>query len=169
MKYIVFRPLRRIKKTGKITVASYAQWNKVRTADYAAFLLTIDNEYAAMPPDEHVYNHEGKPLFWRDFNPADIPVYTPAELRVFEISISDLHRRPAHYGMKWSDNTPTVNYCVKGLDCQGTPFFSHLTIDFVAEHLKEYAEYEPLTVGMVVKWLGWFLYQLQNTSLQIGK
>lgn len=168
MKSITFRPLRRVKKTGKIVVASYPQWNRIRTADYSAFALTVDNEYAGLPADEHVYNHEGKPLFWKDCDPAAIPVYTPEELRVFEIEIADLFARTPHHGIRW-DLTGSVSYCVRGLDCQGTPTFAHLTIDYVAEHYKDFASYEPLTVGTVVKWFGWWLLQLENSSLKIGK
>lgn len=168
MKSITFRPLRRIKKTGKVVVASYAQWNRVRTADYSEFALTVVNEYAAMPPDEYVYNHEGEPLFWKDCDPDAIPVYTPEELQVFEIEIADLFQRTPHHGIRWRPDA-IVHYCVRGLDCQGTPTFSHLTIEQVAEHYKDFADYEPLTVGVVVKWLGWWLYQLENSRLQIGK
>lgn len=168
MKSIVFRPLRRVKKTGKVVVASYGQWNKIRTADYGAFSLTIDNEYAGIDPNEYVYNHEGKPLFWKDCEPDAIPVYTSEELRVFEIKIADLYQRTPHHGIRWS-NDAIVHYCVRGLDCQGTPTFSHLTIDCVAEHYKDYADFEPLTVGVVVKWFGWWLYQLENSDLKIGR
>ena len=44
MKTITFRPLRRIKKTGKIVVASYMQWRKVKTADYSKFKLVVDTK-----------------------------------------------------------------------------------------------------------------------------
>jgi hypothetical protein len=168
MKSIVFRPLRLVKKSSKIVVASYAQWNRVRTADYGAFCLTVDNEYATMPLDAQVHDHAGQPLFWKDYDPAAIPVYTPEELRIYEIEIADLFQRTPHHGIQWSPDAVT-HYCVRGLDCQGTPTFSHLTIGWVAEHYRDYADFEPLTVGTVVKWLGWFLYQLRNSSLQIGK
>lgn len=170
MKSIVFRPLRRVKKTGKIVVASYSQWNRVRTADYSAFFLTVDNEYAGLPADEYVYNHEGKPLFWRDFDPMEIPIYTPEEMRVFEIEVADLFQRAPHHGMLWEPDG-RINYCCTevGLDCQGTPTFSHNTIDQVAERRRDFTKWEPLTVAMVVKWFGWFLLQLENSSLQIGK
>lgn len=164
----MFRPLRRVKKTGKIVVASYPQWNRIRTADYSAFCLTVDNEYAGLPEDEHVYNHEGKPLFWRDFDPEQIPLYTPEELRIFEIEIADLFQTVPHHGIRWQPDG-AINYCVRGLDCQGTPTFSHLTIEHVAEHHSAFRAYEPLTVGIVIKWFGWFLLQLENSNLQIGR
>src|ERR1700728_4561579 len=75
MKEIKIRPLRRIKKTGKICVASYMSWYKVKCADYSKFSLTVDNEYKSFPLDEYVYNHKGERLFWRDYNPSDIPIY----------------------------------------------------------------------------------------------
>jgi len=128
MKTVPFRPLRRVKKTGKIVVAGYAQWTQVRTADYSAFCLVVDQEYVGLPLDEHVYNHEGKPLFWRDFNPEDIPVYTPDELRVCEIEIGNLFRSAPHHGIRWKPDG-SISYCVRDLDCQGTPTFSHLTIE----------------------------------------
>lgn len=63
-KIIKFRPLRRVKKTGKIAVASYMSWNKVRTADYNKFELLIDTEYQEFDKKEFVYDHEGKQLFY---------------------------------------------------------------------------------------------------------
>lgn len=164
MKSVAFRPLRRVKKTGKIAVASYAKWNSVRTADYNAFSLTIDREYAELPDDELVYNHKGENLFWLDFDPEQIPVYESSALA--GIAIKTLHavKPRAHYGIQWNPDGP-INYCVGGLDCQGTPTFSHHTIENVAEHLKAFREYEPLTVGVVKKWYGWWLTQLQNAQL----
>jgi hypothetical protein len=150
---------------GKIVVASYPQWNRVRTADYSAFCLTVDNEYAGLPVDEHVYNHEGKPLFWKDFEPTDIPIYTPEEMRLFEIEFADLR---SHYGIRW-ESSGRISYNVRGLDCCGTPTFSHYPIDGLVDYVTDFTDYEPLTVGMVVKWFGWFLYQLENSNLQIGR
>ncbi|GAA4393668.1 hypothetical protein [Hymenobacter koreensis] len=170
MKAVVFRPLRRVKKTGKVVVASYSQWNRVRTSDYSAFCLTVDNEYASLPADEHVYNHEGKPLFWRDFNPADIPVLEHSRLVTDEAFQAFRKENAGRYAVRWcGEERITYSCCAWGLDCQGTPAFSHNTIDRVAEYYRNYKEWEPLTVGMVVKWFGWFLYQLQNSSLQVGR
>jgi hypothetical protein len=74
MKVVIFKPLRRIKKTGKITVASYMQWRKVKTSDYNNFSLIIDDEYKSFPKDEYVYDHKGENLFWYNFkNPQDVP------------------------------------------------------------------------------------------------
>lgn len=144
MKTIIFRPLRRIKKTGKITVASYMQWRKVKTADYSKFNLIIDDEYKRLPSDELVYDNKGENLFWRELDPEQL--------------------------------------FARGLDCDGVPTFSHgtqknitignmyrYTLEEVSEVLNPMKEYELLTVGIVVKWFGWFLYQLENNSLKIGK
>jgi len=173
MKAITFRPLRLVKKTGKIVVASYAQWNRVRTADYAAFALTVDNEYAGLPADEQVYNHEGKPLFWRNFDPDSIPTLRHTRLVSHEEFQAFTAANLGHYVIHWGPSewhpTGSISYACRDLDCQGTPTFSHLTIDHVAEHARDWADYEPLTVGIVVKWFGWFLYQLENSHLQLGK
>lgn len=59
-----FRPLRRIKKTGKIVVASYMGWRSVFTANYGKFNLTIDQQYLSFPDDEQVYSADGSLLFW---------------------------------------------------------------------------------------------------------
>jgi len=175
MKSIVFRPLRLVKKTGKIVVASYPQWNKVRTADYSAFSLTIDNEYVGMDPNAFVYNHEGKPLFWRDFDPESVPVWESTALTTHEDWREFCDRNAGFYAVRHRpfEGFPngSISYCCAyhGIDCQGTPTFSHQPIDRVAEYYPNFYEWEPLTVAVVVKWLGWWLYQLQNSSLQIGR
>jgi len=167
MKSVAFRPLRRVKKTGKIVVAAYAKWNSVRTADYSTFSLTIDREYAELPDDELVYNHKGENLFWLDFDPDSIPMLSGAhsheEWQVFKAVHAGRWaiRYPAS---EWWPNE-SITYCVTGLDCQGTPTFSHRTADDVAEHRSDFHKYEPLTVGVVKKWYGWWLTQLQNAQL----
>lgn len=52
MKTIKFRPLREDKKSGKIIVASYMQWNKVRCGNYSKFNLIINPEYESMDRDK---------------------------------------------------------------------------------------------------------------------
>lgn len=162
MKQITFRPLRRIKKTGKIAVASYMQWRKVKTADYNQFQLTIDEEYKLLPPDEYVYNHEGENLFWLDFDPEQIPDYKydgngeyPQQFRV--------------RSMNWTGGKQYFYYGADGLDCDGVPTFTHYTQNHVAQSFADMTKFEPLTVGIVVKWFGWFLYQLENSKLQTPK
>jgi hypothetical protein len=175
MKEIKFRPLRRIKKTGKITVASYMSWYKVRCADQFGCKLIIDGEYKLFNPDELVYDHNGDQLFWRDFDPEQIPVLPPYILQGDDFE----------YPYPWKsvsqscfeENKTHTTYSAKGLDCCGTPTFSHgtaknitngnmynYTLEEIGEVLNPMAEYELLTVGTVVKWFGWFLYQLENTK-----
>lgn len=163
MKSITFRPLRRIKKTGKITVASYMGWHKVMTADYGKFNLVIDDEYKRLPNDEFVYNHNGEQLFFFDYNPVDIPVYNSETMNLLE-----LHESNKPYGIIWQGMSCHVNYVARGMDCSGCPTFSYHTAE-LCEKYSDITQFEPLTVRTVVKWFGWFLYQLNNSYLQIGK
>lgn len=163
MKIITFRPLRRIKKTGKVTVASYMQWRKVKTADYNNFALIINEEYKTMPPDEYVYDHNGEILFWKDVDINSIPVLPPYKLQGEDF----------RYPRQWisinpssCDNKIYISYSVRGLDCDGIPVFSHRPQSYVATHFDDLTDFEPLTVSMVTKWFGWFLYQLENSRLQ---
>lgn len=171
MKEIVFRPLRRIKKTGKIAVASYMQWRKIKTADYSNFKLIVNDEYKTFPKGELVYNHNGENLFWKDFDPEKIP-YLPPYILMDE---------NYEYPKQWRTNYD-MGYCdvfsARGLDCSGVPTFSHgtqhnltignmhnYTLEEAGEVLSPMSEYELLTVGVVVKWFGWFLYNLENNKL----
>lgn len=174
MKSITFRPLRRVKKTGKIVVASYMGWNRVMTADYNKFNLVINDEYKKLPKDEFVYDHNGNLLFFFTYNPADVPVYdSKAERIINEDWLDNLHKSKQPFGIRWENSEGHVNYNAPGMDCQGTPTFSHYTQDHVAqEDVANYYgldKFEPLTVETVAKWFGWFLYQLKNSYLQIGK
>ncbi len=153
---IVFRPLRLIKKTGKITVASYIQWRKVKTADYNEFNLVINDEYKTFPKDKYVYDYNGENLFWRHYNPEEIPLLNRYEL-------NDGERPP--YPPMWK--TENGNYSAKGLDCDGVPTFSHFTAKEIVNQNRDMTEFEPLTVEIVNWWFGWFLYQLKNSNLKI--
>jgi hypothetical protein len=157
MKTITFRPLRRIKKTGKITVASYMQWRKVKTADYSKFKLIVSDEYKSFPKDELVYNHNGENLFWRNYNPEE-------EIQMLnEYALVDGEQPP--YPRMWK--TDWGMYSAKGLDCDGVPAFSHETAnEIVKDHTRNLNDYSPLTVEVVNWWFGWFLYQLQNNELE---
>jgi hypothetical protein len=172
MKTIIFRPLRKIKKTGKVTVASYMQWRKVKTADYSNFLLIVNEEYKTFPKDELVYDHNGENLFWKDFDPEQIPILPPYILRQENYEYPKQWR--TNYGMGYCDH-----FCASGLDCSGVPLFSHgtehnltignmhdYTLGDVGEQINAMHEYELLTVEVVVKWFGWFLYQLEKAQLQ---
>lgn len=153
MKTIIFRPLRRIKKTRKITVASYAQWRKVKTADYEKFNLIISNEYKTFPKDELVYDHNGENLFWRHYNPEEIPALNQYFLNYME---------QKEYPPMWK-----TDYMIsaKGLDVDGVPTFSHQNASNIYNSKADMTDFEPLTVEMVNYWFGWFLYKLKNNEL----
>ncbi len=163
MKTIVFRPLRIIKKTGKITVASYMQWRKVKTADYNRFKLIVDSKYKSLPKNELVFNHEGEQLFWFNYHPDEIRVYDYRDWSNLGESLNEIRKGGNGYAISWA-NTP-LNYCAKGLDCSGVPVFSHNTAEYIAVHYKDMEQFEPLTVEKVVNVFGWFLYQLENNEL----
>lgn len=154
MKTILFRPLRRIKKTGKVTVASYMQWRKVKTADYSKFKLIISGEYKAFPKDEFVYNHNGENLFWRHYNPEEIPILN-------QYALVDGEQPP--YPLMWK--TDYDMFSAKGLDVDGVPTFSNGTANNIYNGKSDMTDFEPLTVEIVNYWFGWFLYRLQNTEL----
>lgn len=162
MQTVTFCPLGRVKKTGKIVVAAYPQWRRILMADYAAFVLAINREYAGLPADEQVYNHAGQPLFWRDFDPEQIPVF---EFNVL-FDLAAINAAHPSYAIRWSPGG-RINYSCSRLhlDADGVPAFSHYTIGHLAEQLAAFAEYEPLTVGIMVKWFGWFIYKLENVRL----
>ena len=71
---IRFRPLRRVKKTGKIVVASYSQWRSIKSADQSGdrFKLIVDTGYRGFGPDERVFRHDGDDLFWIAGHPQNI-------------------------------------------------------------------------------------------------
>lgn len=168
MKSITFRPLRRIKKTGKITVASYMQWRKVLTADYNKFNLVIDDEYKKLPKDEYVYNHEGELLYFFTYNPADIPVFQCDLL----FDLEQTRAKNKYFGILWEHGSH-VCYNMPGTDCNGVPCFAHWDENRITQedvwNFYGPDQFEPLTVETVTKWFGWFLFQLQNSYLQIGK
>jgi hypothetical protein len=170
MKIIKFRPLRKNKKTGKIIVASYMQWRKIKTADYNKFILEINDEYKSFQKDELVYDHKGENLFW--YNHTD-----PEALQKNIVTVDDVVRvlgvdRNCLEGEEYKISQPIgkgFHWSVRGFDCDGVPVFSHNSTNYVATHYNDITKFEPLTVGMVTKWFGWFLYQLENSRLQIEK
>lgn len=174
MKSITFRPLRYNKKTDKIIVASYPQWNRLRTADYAHFNLTINDEYKRFDSKSFVYDHKGELLYFFPYNPADVATFQRTIIDDEDFDYDQaralhrdfiIHNHGGKYGLPW------ISYFMRGCDCQGTPCFSHHSGDSVAERYIGYSmnDFEPLTVKMVRQWLGWFLYQLENSHLKIGK
>lgn len=164
MKKITFSPLRVIKKTGKITVASYMQWRKILTADYSKFQLEICNKHKQLDGNAFVFNHKGEQLFFYNYNPAEVPVFQYS--KIFDLdAIREQHNQ---YGILWdSDINHHVGYNMKGTDCDGVPTFSHFTADYIATHYLNVNEFVPLTVDMVNTWYGWFLWQLNNSLLLV--
>lgn len=148
-------------------------WRKLMTADYSQFNLIVDDEYKRLPSDEFVHNHKGELLFFFTYNPADIPVYDADAERILDEDwlkrVQDIGRP---YGINWSSGGHT-DYSANGTDCEGVPTFTHWNEDQVtSEDTWNYYgadAFEPLTVETVNKWFGWFLFQLNNSYLQIGR
>lgn len=135
------------------------QWRKVKTADYGKFALIVNDEYKLFPKDELVYDHNGENLFWRHYNPEEIPMLN-------RYALVDGEQPP--YPPQWV--TDYGMYSAKGLDCDGVPTFSNGTANNICNSVSDMKGFEPLTVEMVVWWFGWFLYQLENNELSfLGK
>lgn len=161
MKTITFRPLRRVKKLNKIVVSSYSLWYRLTTADYQKFNLIIDEEYKSFPLDEFVYNHNGELLYYFTINPADIPIFTYSKF----VNFDEIRAEHRWHGTIW-EHGRHATFLGPGIDCVGTPTFSHMTQERVADPYYNLSEIEPLTVATVRKWFGWFLLNLNNSYLQ---
>lgn len=174
MKSITFRPLRRIKKTGKITVASYVQWNKIRCGNYLEFILNVNNEYENFDKAEFVYNHKGELLYHFNYNPWEVfeshysciaPGFDWDYMRKTYINFTLVN--------KDREGKEYKSYHWRGADCMGTPCFTHYDEDRITSddtwNYYGHEAFEPVTVGYVIIWLGWFLYQLENSHLQISQ
>lgn len=163
MKEIKFRPLRLHKKSGKIIVASYMEWNKVRCANYSEFILKVVGEYEQMDKNSLVHNHKGEALYHFNYSPWDVFVYHGS-------SIDDgfdwdyLRNTYGSFSINSGDRT---SYHWRGADCEGTPTFSHLTAECVERNYGNILQFEPITVAYVLDWLGWFLYHLENSTLKV--
>lgn len=168
MKSITFRPLRMNKKLGKIIVASYLQWYKLTCADYNKFILIVNDDYKKFHKDEFVYNHKGELLYFFDYHPSNVPVFQWSKL----FDLDEIRSNNKQYGILW-DYNDKVNYTMKGTDCVGTPTFSYFTQEYVSEYYcnsvggfpEMIHDFNPLTVSTVIKWFGWFIYQLENYRL----
>lgn len=170
MRTIKFRPLRVIKKTGKIVVASYPQWRSIKTADYNNFALAINENYKQLNDDDFVYNHLGEQLFFYDYNPGSVPI-----IKRVILDVEDIENNPTPE-WKTGNNFILQNSCLHGddwfsyrmdgADCDGVPTLNFYTADYIATHSNNLHLFEPLTVGMVKMWFGWFLWQLDNSKLQ---
>lgn len=151
------------------------QWRKVMTADYNKFNLVIDDEYKSLPIDEYVHDHKGELIYFFTYNPSDIPVYNAdAERIIDEEWLDKIHESKKPYGIQWGiSELGHTNYNMPGADCSGVPTFCHWTEERVTQedtwNYYGHDKFEPLTVGTVLKWFGWFLFQLQNSYLKIGK
>lgn len=159
MKNVQFRPLRRDKKTGKVIVASYSSWRKIKTADCQKTLLTVKRDYANMKHDEFVHNHKGELLYFYRYNPNDIPLFDPN-------SIEDTNAIFAITKVRGLKNhlSEGYNYSGAGIDCDGIPTFSHFDADYLGTHKYEPFDFEVLTVGTVLLWYEWVINNLSRTT-----
>lgn len=162
-------------------MASYPLWNRVRTANYSEFNLIVDDEYKRLDNKAFVHDHKGELLYFFPYNPGEVMTFQRTVIDDEDFDYDDareLHRDFIihHDGGKYG--SPWTSYFMRGTDCCGTPSFSRHSGDSVANrYTGEWCErvgysmndFEPLTVKMVRQWLGWFLYQLENSHLQIGK
>lgn len=155
-----FKPLRLVKKTGKITVASYSNWRRIKCKDWVGNQVCLIREYDQLDPSAHVYNHKGHNLFFPNVKPWDIPAYSLNAAAEANLDFSQRHSIDYGNGQK--------SYWGTGIDNEGVPTFSFFTSSYVAQHCsKQLLEFEPLTVEMVADWAGWFLYNLQRCEVKI--
>lgn len=133
------------------------QWRKIKTVDHTKFKLIVSTEYRTFPKDEFVFDHNGENLFWRHYNPEEIPMLN-------RYALVDGEQPP--YPVMWK--TDYGMFCAKGLDVDGVPAFSHGTVNEIYNGKSDMKDFEPLTVEIVNYWFGWFLYRLQNAELVFG-
>lgn len=158
-KVVTFRPLRRDAKTGKVMVASYTGWRKIKTSDYYPTLLTVARDYAGMKHSEYVHNHKGELLYFYAYNPNDIPLFD-------DVPHDEISRIFATTKVRGFKNTlsPGYSYSGIGIDCDGIPTFTHYTADYLATHEYEPFDFEVLTVKDVLIWYEWVINNLNNTT-----
>lgn len=169
MKEIKFRPLRLDKKTGKIIVAGYLQWRRVKVADREPFVIDLVADYKRFDPDAQVYNHKGEALFFPEYDPLSIPVLQHTILVTPEAVEAFTTKHP-RCGILW-DVGGVTHYNMTGCDCDGVPAFSHKTANEIAASSSPGAtewvrQFEPLTVKRVKMWLGFFLMEMRNFKLK---
>lgn len=129
----------------------------------------VNDDYKEMDKSKFVYNHEGKQLYHFGYNPWDVHEH-------YGSCIAE--------GFNWDEmrkihkdfiivNSTYKSYHIRGADCAGTPTFTHYDEDRITtdDTWNYYGadSFEPVTVEYVITWLGWFLYQLENSHLKIGK
>ena len=139
MKKLLFSPLTRIKRTGKISVLSYSGWRKFYKMNFSEFEISLQQ----FPHDEYVYNRKGEQLFFYSYKPSEIKQRINGDNTI----------------LNWfSVYNNSVYFGCRGLDCDGVPTFSHHNADRVAQNsFKWMAMYEPLTVKTVLMWLDWLM------------
>lgn len=161
MKEIKFNPIRIDKKTGKCIIASYSQWYKIKNASKIGVKLIIDDLYKHLPNDTELYNHKLKQLFFYDYKPKEI-------LEVAGVDASPLFGRGINFSYHFRPSGYDDVFCCEGLDCDGTPAFSHYTTDHIANNArsdKYLMSFSPLTIGMMKEWLWWWIYSMKNVEL----
>ncbi len=148
---IKFNPLRKL-PSGKIAVASYMQWRKIKVADRRGLTLILDQAYKDFPETALVFNHKGVNLFWRNYDPDTIPMLLPS-----------IYEERREYPKMWQTE---YMICAPGVDVEGVPTFSHHTPHHIWSSKSDMKDFIPLTVGIVRWWVGWFIYQLENTEIK---
>lgn len=147
---ILFSPLRR-KKTGQLIITPYLKWNKLVVEKGKDRLKLIFPESILYTPGEPVFNSKLQQLFFFNYSPYDMKIYTLEDAVLSKVNIST-----GCYGIQFEN----IVYSGFGIDCNGTPAFSHYTKDYIKPN-KLY-EISPLTADTVLLWYGWFVYQLKN-------
>lgn len=169
MNTLKFRPLRRVKKTGKIVVASYMGWNKIKCANYNKFNLIVNDDYKIMPEDEYVYTHEGDLIYFFEYNPWDVFVHYGSCIAQ-DFDWDEIREQHKSFIIEHNGHR---SYHMRGADCSGTPSFTHWDENRISQedtwNYYGHESFEPLTVKKVLEWLGWFLYRLDNSYLKIEK
>lgn len=170
MKELKFRPLRIVRD--KIVVASYMQWNKLRTTNYnGQFRLIVDKEYESLPPNEFVNDHKGEQLYHFTYNPWEVFEYHGSCLdEGFDWDRMRQRHKDFIIVGKDREGQQTKSYFMRGADSAGTPTFTHYDTDRVTQD-DTWAYYgadafDPLTVWTVINWFGWVLWNLSNAQIE---
>jgi len=150
MNQIKFRPLRHVKKSDKIVVASYSTWRKIVNTDRynPTHEIVVDTEYKGMDPDAFVHNQKGEQLFFPDY--ARLPS-------------KDVWKKSGGAIGLWVE---TIGEFVRyGMDSEGVPFFSDITKYYAIRHYKDSRIFNPLTVGTVAQWVDLFLSRIYDSPV----
>lgn len=165
MKTIVFKPLRYIKKTKKVTVASYMQWRKVYTANKETTTIVFDSSFKDKPTNTLVYNHKGEPLFFYEVEKIKLPKLTYIQKFGRELEATKKKVDFSDYCISGFNEDNSIYFVTHYLDCDGVPTISHFTENCISGYSKEQKQkLEPLTVGMVMRWFDWFCLLVENSK-----